>query len=53
MSHCKCRPSYPEIYFRETMPFCRAENLTCAISWLNSMGDDEHEPDLVIILLDY
>jgi len=49
MSHCKCRPSYPEIYFREPMPFCRAENLTCAISWLNSMGDDEHDPDLVII----
>jgi hypothetical protein len=46
MSSCKCLPSYPEIFFYQPLPFCRGENLTCAISWLNLMGDGEHDPDL-------
>ena len=51
ISNCKCLPSYPELYYYESMPFCRAENLTCAIRWLNSMGDDDHDPDMVNMTL--
>jgi hypothetical protein len=46
LTDCRCRPSYPEIFFDESLPFCRGENLTCAISWMNAMGSDDHDPDL-------
>jgi hypothetical protein len=41
LSHCSCRPSYPEIFSNGSIPFCQGSSLNCALAWLNAMGEDD------------
>ena len=41
LTHCSCRPNYPEIFSNDSIPFCQGSSLNCAIGWLNAMGDDD------------